>query len=436
LRCYQKSLDLFERAKHSLAGGVSSQFRASEQPHPLFYARGIGARIWDEDENESLDFTLGQGPLLLGHSHPAVLSAVQEAISRGQLYAGQHFAELQLAEALKSFIPCAELVRFCVTGSEAVQAALRLARAYTKKSRFVKFEGHYHGWLDNVAFSVNPPASSNLSGTESHPPIPWTTGIASGAENELIVLPWNNIDMVREVLRKQSSEIAAIITEPIMCNNGCILPQPGFLEGLREACDEYGIVLIFDEIITGFRTALGGAQSHFKVSPDLAIFGKAMGSGFPISAIVGLKRVMKLLETGQPTVAGTMNAQNASIAAGLATVTELANDSIHTYLRLYELAECLRKELETAASTHGHHILIQGLGPVFHLGFTSLAEVRDYADTHSYDKMKYYEFCRHMSDKGVRLIPRGLWYLSTAHSRADVEDCAKAARESFEEMRS
>ncbi len=415
---------------------MSSQFRASELPHPLFYERAEGTRIWDVDGNESLDFTLSQGPLLLGHSHPAVLKAVSNALSSGQLYAGQHLEEMELAEALKRLIPCAELVRFCVTGSEAVQAALRLARAHTKRTIVVKFEGHYHGWLDSMAFGVSPPAKLSVSDGEECPPVPWTSGIAAGEERELMVLPWNNLAAVCKAFEKRGREIAAVITEPIMCNNGCILPTPGFLEGLRQVCDQYGAVLIFDEIITGFRVSLGGAQAHFKVTPDLSIFGKALGNGFPISAVVGVRKIMRLLENGETIVAGTMNAQNASIAAALCTVTQLETNSGETYARLFSLAQVLRESLQEAAAQCGHQLLIQGVGPVFHIGFTPLPSVRDYAHTLSFDKSKYSEFCTRMREKGVRLIPRGLWYLSVAHTEDDVARCAGAARSCFEEMKS
>jgi glutamate-1-semialdehyde 2,1-aminomutase len=435
LRSYQKSLELYQRAKQSLAGGVSSQFRASEQPHPLFYARAAGARVWDVDGNEYLDFTLSQGPMILGHSNPAVLDAVQKATACGQLYAAQHLAELELAEALKRVIPCAELLRFCVTGSEAVHAALRLARTYTGRSKFVKFEGHYHGWLDSVAFSVSPAVTVSASRLDLAP-VPWTSGIPAGAENEVIVLPWNDLERAEQFLAKRGQEIAAVITEPIMCNNGCILPEPGFLEGLRRACSRYGVVLIFDEIITGFRVALGGAQDYFKVVPDLAVFGKAMGNGFPISAIVGVQKIMDLLATGKALQAGTMNAQTAAVAAGLVTVSELEERSQHIYCRFYEQAEYLRTSLEEAAREYGHQVLIQGLGPVFHLGFSSLSKVTDYRDTLSYDQAKYRNFCNGMRERGVRLISRGLWYLSTSHTQTDIEECIKVARETFSELKS
>ena len=389
--------------------------------------------MWDVDGNEYLDFTLSQGPLILGHSNPMVLDFVQKASSHGQLYAAQHLEELQLAEALQRLVPCAELIRFCVTGSEAVQAALRLARVYTGKSKFIKFEGHYHGWLDSVAFSVNPPANGLSLGPNADA-IPWTSGIPAVLAREVIVLPWNDLELLQKVLEQQGSEIAAVITEPIMCNNGCILPKPGFLEGLREACSHSGAVLIFDEIITGFRVALGGAQTHFNVTPDLAIFGKAMGNGFPISALVGRGQMMNLLATGKVIQAGTMNAQNASVAAALATLTELEENSQQIYGEFYRLGGLLRRSLDEAAGNSGHQILLQGLGPILHMGFTPLSQVSDYRDTLSYDQEKYRMFARGMRERGIRLILRGLWYLSTAHTQEDIEKAVQAARATFAEM--
>ena len=260
--------------------------------------------------------------MILGHSHPAVADAVSRALAEGQLFGGQHLAELQLAEHLKQLIPCAELVRFSLSGSESVLAVLRLSRAFTGKSKFVKFEGHYHGWLDETAFSITP--TMKEAGDELQPNVaPWTSGIAPGNDQNLIVLPWNNLELLQKVLSQRADELAAVICEPVMCNSGCIPPQPGFLEGLRAACDAHKVVLIFDEIITGFRLGLSGAQGHFKVTPDLAVFGKAMANGFPMSAIVGRRELMELFATGQVIHAGTMNAQNGCVAAALATIRRL-----------------------------------------------------------------------------------------------------------------
>lgn len=433
MRSYRKSFELHERAKQSLAGGVSSAFRASEQPHPLFYVRGEGARIWDADGNESIDFTLSQGPMLLGHCHPAVVEAVAKANERGQLFAAQHLEELELAESLQRLIPCAELIRFCVSGSEAAQAALRVARAYTGRSKFIKFEGHYHGWLDSVAFSVNPPAGA-LCECKGGAPMPWSAGIPEALVDEVIVLPWNDLAAVQRVLDERGAEIAAVITEPVMCNNGCIFPQPGFLEGVRAACDRTGTVLIFDEIITGFRVHLGGAQPYFNLKADLAIFGKAMGSGFPISAIVGKRKLMELVTSGKAIQAGTMNAQNASVAAALATVKHLEKHAGEIYPEFLRLSEILRGGLRQAAEKNGHQVLIQGSGAVFHMGFTSQESVTNYRGTLQYDNAKYHRFVRGMRERGIRLIGRGLWYLSVAHTEADIDECIEAADAALAEL--
>ncbi len=430
LRSYSKSAELYERAKQVLAGGVSSAFRSSESPHPLFYERAEGARVWDVDGNESLDFALSQGPMLLGHSNAIVHEAVVRADARGQVFAGQHLEELELAESLQRILPCAELIRFCVSGSEAAQAALRVARASTQRTKFIKFEGHYHGWLDSVAFSVNPP----LSAPEGEP-VPWCAGIPDGLSEDVIILPWNDLGAVETMLQQRGSEIAAVITEPMMCNNGCVLPERGFLEGLRAACDRAGCVLIFDEIITGFRVALGGAQSYFKVTPDLAIFGKAMGSGFPISALVGKRELMNVLTTGKAIQAGTMNAQNASVAAALATVNELEARSPQLYQEFGRLAGVLRRGLQAAAEDSGHSILTQGIGPAFHMGFTQLPKVKNYRDTLQYDTKKYQVFAAGMRERGIRLILRGLWYLSAAHTEADITRCIEAASDTLLEMK-
>ena len=433
MKDHQKSRELFERAKQSLAGGVSSQFRASERPHPLFYSKAHGACISDMDGNEYLDFTLSQGPMILGHSHPAVADAVSKALAEGQLFGGQHLAELELAELLKRLIPCAELVRFSLSGSESVLAVLRLSRAFTGKSKFVKFEGHYHGWLDETAFSITPTRTE--AGDELQPQaVPWTSGIAPGNDQNLIVLPWNNLNVLQEVLGRRADEVAAVICEPVMCNNGCVPPQPGFLEGLRAACDAHGIVLIFDEIITGFRFGLSGAQGHFKVTPDLAVFGKAMANGFPMSAIVGRQNLMELFATGRVIHAGTMNAQNACVAAALATIQALEAESPEIYNRMTAMAESLRSRIITSASNWGQAIVVQGVGPVFHLGFSRAGSIKDYRGTLTCNKDKYRSFCDTMHDRGVRLIGRGLWYVSAAHTDEDIEFCARAADNAFETL--
>lgn len=424
---YQKSKALFDRACQVLAGGVSSEFRKYGPPHPLFYERGSGSRIVDVDGNEYLDFTLSQGPLILGHSHPRVLSEVAQASATGQLFAGQHLRELELAEKLQGLIPCAELLRFSLSGSEADHAALRLARAVTGRPRFLRFEGHYHGWFDNVALGISGPSLEALGPREHPTPVRWTAGLPANIEDQCLVLPWNDLALVDQTLRDWRHEIGAIITEPVMCNSGCIEPAPGFLAGLRQLCDSHGIVLIFDEVITGFRLGMGGAQKHFGVTADLAIFGKAMASGYPISVLAGRRRIMEKIADGTVIHAGTMNSGQPSIAAAQATLDVLEEDNVHS--RLFELGRRLMEGLRDASKRAGQPMLVQGPGPMFHAGFTPLAAVRDFRETLTYEKPRYAAFVAAMQERGIRLIGRGLWYISAAHTPEEIDQCIATAYE-------
>ncbi len=422
---YAKSAALLERARNVLAGGVSSEFRKYNHPHAIFYTHGRGSRIYDVDGNEYLDFTLSQGPLLLGHSHPEVLQAVQEYSGQGQLFAGQHLREIELAEKLVQLIPSAELLRFCLDGSEAVQTALRVARAKTGRQKFLRFEGHYHGWLDNVAWGFSAPSPEALGSREAPNVFAWSNGLATNSKDEFIVIPWNDLALVEEIVASHHHDLAAIITEPIMCNNGCILPEKGFLPGLRSLCDQYGIALIFDEVITGFRTTLGGAQQLFNVTPDLSIFAKAIASGYPISAVVGKRDWMKLIEEGSVIHAGTMNAGNPTVAAALATLNVLEREQPHQ--RLYQYGQQLMEGLQQAAAETGQNLKVQGLGPMFSTVFTDIGPARDYRDTMVSDKAKLGRFIAGMHDRGVRVIGRGLWYMSAAHTQDDIDQAIQTA---------
>ncbi|WP_421828513.1 aspartate aminotransferase family protein [Larkinella sp.] len=424
---YTESAALLERAKKVLAGGVSSEFRKYNHPHAIFYTHGKGSRIYDVDGNEYLDFTLSQGPLLLGHSHPEVLQAIHDYSEQGQLFAGQHHKEIELAEKLADLIPSADLMRFCLDGSEAVQTAFRVARAKTGKTKFLRFEGHYHGWLDNVAWGLSAPSVDALGDREDPNVYPWSAGLAPNSRDEFIILPWNDLELVRKTVAEHHHELAAIITEPIMCNNGCILPQDGFLQGLRDLCDQYGIALIFDEVITGFRVSLKGAQDYFGITPDLSIFAKAIASGYPISAIVGKREWMQLIEEAKVIHAGTMNASNPTIAAALATIQVLERDQ--PYERMYRFGQKLMTGLEQAAAETGQNLRVQGLGPMFHAGFTDQPSATDYRGTLAYNRVKLAKFIAGMHDRGVRVIGRGLWYISAAHTEEDIDHAIKTARE-------
>jgi glutamate-1-semialdehyde 2,1-aminomutase len=429
---HEKSAALLKRAKQSLAGGVSSEFRKNSYPHALFYSSGNGSRIIDVDGNEYIDFALSQGPLILGHSHPHVLKRVQEYSDTGQLFAGQHLLEIELAEKLQKHIPSAELVRFCLDGSEAIQTALRVARAKTGKQKFLRFEGHYHGWLDNVAWGISTPSAEALGPRQYPNAFAWSDGLAKNTRDELFILPWNDLDIVEQLLKNHYDEIAAIITEPIMCNNGCILPKSGFLEGLRKLCDKYNITLIFDEVITGFRTGLGGAQKIFGVTPDVSIFAKALASGYPISAIVGKKGWMNLLAEGKVIQAGTMNSSNPTVAAALATIEVLEKED--PYGRIYQLGQDLIKGIKELAIKHNENLFVQGFGPMLHTGFTNLSEVCDYRDVLSYDKNKLRKFIAALHNKGFRVIGRGLWYISAAHTQQDINAALIAVDQALYEI--
>ena len=423
---YNQSAILLERAKQSLAGGVSSEFRKYNHPHALFYSHAVGNKIYDVDGNEYLDFTLSQGPLIVGHNHPHVVKRVEEYARNGQLYAGQHILEIELAEKLQQLIPSAELMRFCLDGSEAVQTAFRLARAKTGKQKFLRFEGHYHGWLDNVAWGISTTSVAQLGSRETPNIFPWSEGLPENVTEEFITIPWNDLDLLKQTILNNHGCLAAVITEPIMCNSGCILPEPGFLQGIRDLCTTYNITCIFDEVITGFRTAMGGAQSYYNITPDLSIFAKAMASGYPISAIVGKKDWMNLLVEGKVIHAGTMNSSNSCIAAALGTIEVLESDTA-THKRIFLLGNKLIAGLREINAKYNQNMLVQGLGPMLHTGFTELKKVKEFRDVQSYDKVKLGKFIAGMHDEGIRIIGRGLWYISAVHTEADIDKALETA---------
>ncbi len=429
---YEQSFKLLARAKGSLAGGVSSEFRKYNHPHAIFYSHAEGSRIYDVDGNEYIDFTLSQGPMVVGHNHPHVVKRVEDYATKGQLFAGQHLLEIELAEKLQHYIPSAELMRFCLDGSEAVQTAFRVARAKTGKQKFLRFEGHYHGWLDNVAWGLSTPSVEQLGPRENPNVFPWTAGLPENVENDFIILPWNDLALLKKVITERHHEIAAVITEPIMCNNGCILPRAGYLQGMRDLCDQYNITLIFDEVITGFRTSLGGAQAYYNIVPDLSIFAKAMASGYPISAIVGKKDWMNLIAEGKVIHAGTMNSSNSTVAAALGTLEVLESENVVE--RIFKLGLQLMEGLSLIGKKNNSNLLVQGLGPMLHIGFTDLPAVYDFRDVLTYDKVKLNKFIAGMHNNGIRIIGRGLWYISGAHTEEDIATALNISADVFKRL--
>ncbi len=413
------SRTLWERSQRSLAGGVSSNVRSGAET-PLFFEYARGAHLHDVDGNRYLDYMIGQGPMILGHSPEPVMRAVQDALQRGQLFAGQHELEIQLSEKLQSMIPCAEMLRYSNSGSEIVQASLRLARAWTGREKIVKFEGHYHGWFDNVLVSVQPPldAAGPRHAAQAHPA---SEGQASSALEDVVVLPWNDLALLEERVQQQGDEIAAVIMEPVMCNTGCILPVEGYLEGVRDLCSRHGIVLIFDEVITGFRLGLGGAQGYFSVTPDLATFGKAMASGFTLSCLAGRRNLMELIAQGRVNHSGTYNSNVTAMAAACATLKELERDEGRIYGQLFDLGQSLMEGIRTLARKKGSEVLVQGPGPMFHLAFTDQPVIVDYRSYLESDQMRYRKLADLLLAAGIRVLDRGLWYLCAAHEPRDIE---------------
>ncbi|MBZ0293332.1 MAG: aspartate aminotransferase family protein, partial [Anaerolineae bacterium] len=401
---YQASKALWERAQQSLAGGVSSNVRASAQP-PLYFKSAQGTRMVDADGNSYLDYTLAQGPMLLGHSPTVVLDFVADAMRQGQLYAGQHELEFMLSEKIQQLVPCAELLRFANSGSEAVHSAFRLARAYTGREKILKFEGHYHGWYDDELISVHP-AAEQAGGRGRPKPVLASNGQAKRVLESTIVTTWNDLDLLREVIQEHADELAAVIMEPVMCNTGCIPPQPGYLEGVRELCNEYGIVLIFDEVITGFRLGLSGAQGYFGVTPDLATFGKAMANGFPISCLAGKRELMMQIADLKVNHSGTYNSNVIATAAAWATVSELERIADEAYPRLFQLGDMLRGGLRDLSTRLELPALIQGIGPVTHIAFTDQNEIVDYRSFLKADAETTRQFAQAMLDQGIRVLSR------------------------------
>ena len=425
-RRFERSTQLFEFGSQYLSGGVSSNFRYlgyGESPVPLYYSKGEGCRITDVDGYSYIDYALANGPVILGHAPKPVLDKVENSLSTGQLFAGQTELEAELAKKIVDIVPCAELVRFASSGTEAIQAAVRLAKAYTERSKIVKFEGHYHGWTDNVFVSVNP--SLDEAGEESSPrSVAQTPGQSISALEDVITLPWNNLEILNQLIKSKHNEVAAIIMEPINCNTGAIMPLPGYLEGVRKLCSEYDIVLIFDEVITGFRVALEGAQGLLGITPDLAVFAKALAAGFPLAAIAGKRSIMDLLHTKSVMHGGTYNANVLVVAACLATIQELEANNCAAYKTMKENGRLLIDGLIKLLQKYNKQFEIPGLETVFHPlilpnGIQKISNYREYLHC---DRSELNDFYAKLQTAGTRVTARGTWFLSTAHDKDDIEE--------------
>ncbi len=418
---FSGSLAAVEAGAAYVAGGVNSGFRTGARPNPLVFTSASGCKLVDADGNVLIDYFLGMGPMLLGHSPKEVVDAARRQLDVSLLVAGQTQLEYDAARLITEMVPSAELVRFSSSGAEAVQVAFRTARAATNRWKIIKFEGHYHGWFDNVYWSVAP--DPTIAGDALHPiPVAGTQGQETG-EN-LVVLPWNNIAVIEEQLK--NGDIAGIIMEPIMFNSGGILPLPGYLEQVRELCTKYGTVLIFDEVITGFRVSVGGAQGALGVTPDLTILGKALANGFAVAAIAGKKEFMDLVGSGKVMHGGTYNTQSVSMAATVATLELIKTGKPHATIASTgsALMEGLAKEFTNADVMHE----IVGYPTVFNVRF-DLHGPTDYRSGIKANRERYANFAFELLKSGIRILPRGTWFLSTAHESIDIDKTLSAVRD-------
>jgi glutamate-1-semialdehyde 2,1-aminomutase len=410
---YARSFAQHTRAAESLAGGVATAFRALQVPVPICFERGTGSRLLDIDGNEYIDYALGFGPMFLGHDPQGVIESVRRQLDRGLGYGACHDLEAELAETVCRVVPSAELCIFSNTGSEAVHVALRIARAFTGRTRIVKFRGHYHGWMD--AIHVGVPGHLDEAGT---------AGQDGAVASSITLCDWDNLGALEAVA---GDDLAAIIMEPVAVNGGCFQPSPGYLEGVRELANECGSLLIFDEVITGFRVALGGAQQLLGVLPDLTILGKALGAGFPISAVCGRRDVLELVAARRVAHVGTFNANPVCAAAAVAALAELERDAESIYPRVTTRMDELVRVLTVEAGGVGLPLVINHAGAAGH-AFCSQAPVEDVAHGERTDGDLYRRFAAALLDEGVHVIPRGLLYVSTVHTKEDLELTREATR--------
>ena len=434
---YLKSAEMFARACEVIPGGVNSTARAvwsGWDPHPLFIDSGLASHVTDVDGNTYIDYLLGLGPMILGHRPSNITKAVVSAIeAHGTVFALPMEAETILANKLIAAIPSIERIRLCNTGTEAVIYALRLARTFTGRQKVIRFEGMYHGFSDGVYWSKHP--NIDTAGPDHAPvPVPQGPGMPKGIDENLIILPWNDLDLLRATLEREGHTIAGILTEPIMANTGCILPKPGYLEGMRELCDQHGCVLVFDEVITGFRISLAGAQGKLGIRPDLSIFAKGLGGGFPVAALGGRADIMDLVSRGVVSMAGTYSANVIAVAAANASLDALAVPGMYEglYARCDQLMQGLR-DIFRDSKLPAH---VVGLGPILQVWFSD-SPIHNYRDAARHcDHAMFRKWWEGNLNRGVMFHPGAYenLFVSFAHTTDDVEQTLAVAREVVKDM--
>ena len=428
MRQFDRSKALFKRASALIPGGVNSPVRAFRAVggNPLFIEKAKGPRIYDADGNAYLDYVLSWGPMILGHSHPRVVKALKKAVEKGTSYGAPTALEIELAELVLKIYPSMEKVRMVNSGTEATMSAIRVARGFTGRDKIIKFEGCYHGHADGLLVKAG-------SGAMTFG-LPDSPGVPKAYAKNTITLPYNDIKALKAMIEKEWRSLACVIVEPVVGNIGCVLPKPAFLEMLRKLTRRHGIVLIFDEVMTGFRVSFGGAQAFYGIDPDMTCLGKVIGGGLPVGAYGGKKKIMSMVSPEGPVYqAGTLSGNPLAMTAGIETIKELSKKGI--YSQIEKKSSLLEKGLVDAARRAGVKTRFYRAGSMFCTYFTD-TEVIDYATAKTSDTRKFSKFFSEMLQRGVNLAPSQFeaGFMSLAHTDKDIESTIRAAYEALKKI--